>query len=91
MTAETYHAYSISRARRTKADIATIRDAVIEVSGCGTRNISATLIFFPGRRIEPERDGEGWLVTRGEHGWLHGDRAAALAELRELNLIERGW
>ena len=35
-------------------------------------------------RVEPERGGEGWMVvTRGRtHGWLHGDRSAALADAR---------
>jgi hypothetical protein len=33
-------------------------------------------------RIEPERGGKGWMViTPGRtHGWLHGDRNAALAD-----------
>jgi hypothetical protein len=42
-------------------------------------------------RIEPERDGEGWMViTPRGHAWLHGDRRQALAEFRRLERIEQG-
>jgi hypothetical protein len=42
-------------------------------------------------RIEPERDGWGWLVLLPSgHAWLAGDRRAALTEFAELERIERG-
>jgi hypothetical protein len=31
----------------------------------------------------------GWYVIAGPHGWLHGDRASALAEKRWLDLQRR--
>jgi hypothetical protein len=41
-------------------------------------------------RIEPERDGEGWLVLLPSgHAWLCGDRHRALHEFGELEHIER--
>jgi hypothetical protein len=40
-------------------------------------------------RIEHERDAEDWLVIRGNHAWLHGDRRQALHEFDELERIER--
>jgi hypothetical protein len=40
-------------------------------------------------RIEPERDAEGWLVIRGDHGWLCGDRRQAVCEFDDLERIER--
>jgi hypothetical protein len=40
-------------------------------------------------RIEHERDAEGWLVIRGNHAWLHGDRRQALREFDDLECIER--
>lgn len=51
------------------------------------------LIIFPGARIErelePDGEGEGWLVIRENgHAWLHGDRAAAL---REKAWHDRQW
>jgi hypothetical protein len=41
-------------------------------------------------RIEPERDGGGWIVLLPSgHGWLCGDRRQALREFHELEHIER--
>jgi hypothetical protein len=40
-------------------------------------------------RIERERDGNGWLVLRREHAWLHGDRRQALGERDRLDRAER--
>jgi hypothetical protein len=41
-------------------------------------------------RIEPERDGWGWLVLLPSgHGWVCGDRRQALREFDELEHIER--
>ena len=53
-----------------------------------TRN-SFRIFRFVRPRIERELDGEGWLVRRGPHGWLCGDRRQALAEFRRLERIER--
>jgi hypothetical protein len=39
-------------------------------------------------RVEPERGGEGWMVIARSHGWLHGDRSAALTDA---NLIANGF
>jgi hypothetical protein len=44
---------------------------------------ATNIIKFSRRRqlaiiVEPERDGEGWLVIRGSHGWLHGTLSASL-------------
>jgi hypothetical protein len=53
--------------------------------------MSAVILPFPPRpRIERERDAEGWLVIRGAHAWLCGDRRQALEEHRALVEIERG-
>jgi hypothetical protein len=30
--------------------------------------------------VEPEWDGEGWLVIARDHGWVHGDRRAAILD-----------
>ncbi len=48
----------------------------------------AVVVRFPPRlaqciRILPEPLG-GWLVVAREHGWLHGDRRAALDDARWL-------
>jgi hypothetical protein len=41
-------------------------------------------------RIEPERDGWGWLLLLPTgHAWLAGDRRQALREFDELDHIER--
>jgi hypothetical protein len=49
---------------------------------------SAAVIRFPMRcaaciRLMHEADG-AWLVLAYSHGWLHGDRRAALADARWL-------
>jgi hypothetical protein len=49
----------------------------------------ARVLRFPGPRIERERDGPGWLASRGSHAWLCSDRSEALRELAELQRIER--
>jgi hypothetical protein len=42
-------------------------------------------------RIERERDGDGWLVLLPNgHGFLHGDRRAALNDFDALVRIWRG-
>jgi hypothetical protein len=44
---------------------------------------SSSIIAAPFVRVEPERDGEGWLViTANGHGWLHGSGSRALREKR---------
>jgi hypothetical protein len=49
-----------------------------------------SVIAFLRPRIEPERDGWGWLVLLPSgHGWLVGDRRQALAEFDLLERIER--
>jgi hypothetical protein len=51
---------------------------------------SALIIPFRGRpRLERERDAEGWLIIRGGHAWLAGDRLQALREFGELEQIEQ--
>jgi hypothetical protein len=56
-----------------------------------TASISCVIAAFPHHhpRIVPARDCEGFYVIRGDHGWLVGDRRAALAEVRELDRIQR--
>jgi hypothetical protein len=51
--------------------------------------MTANVIAFPRRRqpaivIEPERNGEGWLVIRSSHGWLHGSATSAFLDALEL-------
>jgi hypothetical protein len=46
-------------------------------------------IRFPLRRLSAvlivhERDGHGWLTLVGNHGWLFGSRADAIAEAQWL-------
>jgi hypothetical protein len=51
----------------------------------------ATVVCFPGVRVEREHDGEGWLVlTPNGHGWMHGDRPSALREMRWHHQNQRG-
>jgi hypothetical protein len=48
---------------------------------------SAQIVRFPARRtacIWVVLNGDGWLVLAGNHGWLHGDYGAALADARWL-------
>jgi hypothetical protein len=41
------------------------------------------VIRAPITRIEPERDGEGWIVIASSgHGWILGSRSDALREKR---------
>jgi len=47
------------------------------------------VIRFLRPRIERELDGDGWLVHRGSHAWLAGDRDIALNEFKLLDRIER--
>jgi hypothetical protein len=49
---------------------------------------SASIIPLSRPRIERALDCDGWLVLRGSHGWLHGDRRAAVADLDEISRIE---
>jgi hypothetical protein len=45
--------------------------------------MSASIIRFPARlsaAVWVLREGHAWLVTAGEHGWLHGDRRSAWAD-----------
>ncbi len=55
---------------------------------------ATNIIKFPRRRqraiiVEPERDGEGWLVIRGSHGgWLHGSALSAFLEAQHLAGID---
>jgi hypothetical protein len=51
----------------------------------------STLIRLPRPRVERERGGDAWIVIRGSHGWLFGDRVQAIAELDELAGAERGF
>ena len=48
-------------------------------------NYAYGAIRFPNPCVEPERDGAGWLVLRGNHGWLHSDRRQALRERDEID------
>jgi hypothetical protein len=50
----------------------------------------SSLIQLPRPRVERERGGEGWIVIRGSHGWLFGDRKQAVAELDGLAAGEHG-
>jgi hypothetical protein len=55
--------------------------------------MSATVLQFPQRqqlaiRVEREHDGEGFLVIRGSHGWLHGSAASAFLEAQQLASID---
>jgi hypothetical protein len=53
--------------------------------------MSARVILFPQRAplvVRVEREGPAWLVTCRNHGWLHGDRSAAIADA---NTIARGF
>ena len=46
--------------------------------------------MLPRPRVERERGGDAWIVIRGSHDWLFGDRVQAIAELDELAGAERG-
>jgi hypothetical protein len=50
---------------------------------------SAVILPFPPRgpfavRVEREQDSEGWLVIARNHGWVHGDRRAALDDAKKI-------
>jgi hypothetical protein len=54
---------------------------------------TGVILPFPARgpfavRVECESDGDEWLVLARNHGWLHGDRCAAL---RDAYQIARGF
>jgi hypothetical protein len=52
--------------------------------------MSERLIIIPRARIEPARDGWGWLVLLPSgHGWSCGDRGQALREFAGLVDVER--
>lgn len=45
--------------------------------------MTARIIPFPQRApfaVRIEREGAAWLVVCRDHGWLHGDRGAAIAD-----------
>jgi hypothetical protein len=45
-------------------------------------------IRFPNRRAASvwlTREGPAWLVLAGDHGWVHGDHAAAVADAEWLS------
>jgi hypothetical protein len=51
--------------------------------------MTARIVQFPIQRRMPfavhiVREAEAWLVLCRDYGWLHGDRAAAIAEARAL-------
>jgi hypothetical protein len=54
--------------------------------------MTGAILRFPLRRagaavlVCQERGGAGWLVLARDHGWLHGDRRAALMDAHWL-----GW
>jgi hypothetical protein len=48
----------------------------------------AAIIRFPPRRsvaVLIMRDGGGWLVLAGSHGWIHGDAEAARSDAQWLS------
>jgi hypothetical protein len=49
--------------------------------------ISFSVLVLRRPRIVPAHEG-GWLVLLGSHGWLCGDRRAALHEFNELDRLE---
>jgi hypothetical protein len=49
---------------------------------------SATIIYLPTALVRVERDENAWLVRCRQHGWLHSNRDAALADAHE---IARGF
>jgi hypothetical protein len=53
--------------------------------------MTAQIISFPPRApfvVRVEREASAWLVLCRDHGWLHGDRLAAIADA---NYIARGF
>ena len=49
--------------------------------------MTAEIIRFPPRRptvILLTSTEDGWVILAGSHGWLHGDRTAALKDARWL-------
>ena len=50
--------------------------------------MTAEIIRFPPRRstvILLRSTKDRWVILAGEHGWLHGDRTAALTDARWLS------
>ena len=48
----------------------------------------ARVVRFPPRRsaaVLIMRDGDGWLVLAGAHGWIHGDAKSARSDARWLS------
>jgi hypothetical protein len=52
-----------------------------------TSSIHSSIQILRRPRIQPALEG-GWYVLLGSHGWLCGDRRAALNEFHELDCIE---
>jgi hypothetical protein len=53
------------------------------LNGAASASTNRFVIIAPIVRIEPERDGDGWLViTPSGNAWLHGGRSDALREKR---------
>jgi hypothetical protein len=60
----------------------------------GRKNIAMDNIYklSPGHkptepiRVIRERGGDGWLVLRRAHGWLHGDLHAAIVDARTMGI-----
>ena len=54
--------------------------------------MSASVIPFPQRSpfvVRVEREGPAWLVVCRDHGWLHGDRSAAIADANTIARVRR--
>ena len=47
--------------------------------------MTAEIISLQRAAIWIQRDEDGWLVIAGDHGWLHGDRVAAMKDARWLS------
>jgi hypothetical protein len=54
--------------------------------------LSARILPFPQHRtrtvrVVRERDGDGWLVLWGSHGWVFGSRGDAIEDALELGAM----